>query len=77
MPKILRQRPFSWLFAIALYCAFAFPVMWLSGQNTPLSTTPAVPPKADAPPAKAEEKPPLPGLPAPVAQPHRPALIRA
>src|SRR5688572_15257716 len=49
MPKILRQRPFSWLIGVTLYLLIAWPIAWLQGQGNPAQETP---PAAPAPPAK-------------------------
>ena len=48
MPKILRQRAYSWLMWVALYLAFAYPLAWLLGEPTPV------------PPAKTEALPAVP-----------------
>ena len=49
MPKLLRQRPFSWVLYGTLYLLLAWPITWLQGQSAPPNS-----PAQAAPPAPAK-----------------------
>ena len=65
MPKILRQRPVSWLLWICLYFAIGYPIAWLAGQ-TPDKTPPASGAVGVPLPAPAASGTPVPVAPPPV-----------